>query len=259
MTFLVSTTQRCGSTWLTRMLAAMTGTPDLYVDGLQMGFSLAAPREPGAADRLAHFLRERSEVSVFKTHDVPSVDFDAVCAAVPELRILTMKRDFKDVVVSRYFFLRHHWPTDPGLGPRPKWFAEYLATIGDAPDREALPALLEARVLRTWAREWAAFEGTFATPHAMRLGYTTLMDESDYPRLEAFAGFPVRESKRFAAEQEDETLQTGRVGNARFHRDGRAGQWRDWFTDGQGSQLDALAVAAMEKSATYGRGQIGGV
>ena len=254
MIFLVTTTQRCGSTWLTRMLAAMTGSRDQYVDGLQMGFSLAAPRAAGAAGRLADFLRGRSDISVFKTHDVPSGDFDAVCAALPELRIVTMQRDFKDVVVSRYFYMRHHWPTDPGLGPHPKWFAEYLAAIGDAPDQQALPALLDARVLRTWAREWAAFEGSFESPHAIRLGYAALLDGSEYPRLETFTGFSVQVIADFAAEQNEETQRTGRVGNARFHRNGRAGQWRDWFSSHQGTQLDALADAALEVSANRSRG-----
>lgn len=254
MTWLVSTTQRCGSTWLTRMLAEMTGSPDRYVDGLPMGFGLSQPREPGAAEKLAAFLRGCTGIQVFKTHDVPSADFDAVCAAMPELRILTMQRDFKDVVVSRYFYMRHHWPTEPAFGPPPKWFAEYLALIGDLPDSEALPVLLEARVLHTWAREWAAFEGTFATPHAIRLPYHALLDGSAHRGLEAFTGLPVRDGKPFAAEQRDETLQTGRAGKARFHRNGRSGQWLDWFTTDQGKQLNALAAAALDKSPTYGRG-----
>jgi hypothetical protein len=232
------------------MLAEMTGTRDTYVDGLQMGFSLAEPRKPGAAERLAAFLCGQPETQVFKTHDVPSADFDAVCAALPELRILTMQRDFKDVVVSRYFYMRHHWPTEPALGTPPKWFAEYLSQIGDAPDREALPMLLEARVIRAWAREWAAFEGAFATQRAIRLQYGALLDGSAHPRLEAFTELPVRGIKPFEAEQRDETLLTGRDGNARFHRNGRTGQWRDWFTSEQGRQLDAVAVAALEKSAT---------
>ena len=252
--FLITTTQRCGSTWLTRMLAEMTASQDMYADGLQMGFSLAKPREPGAAERLAAYLRGQPETQVFKTHDVPSADFDAVCAAMPELRILTMQRDFKDVVVSRYFYMRHHWPTEPAFGSPPKWFAEYLAQIGDAPDRDALPVLLEARVLRTWAREWAAFEGAFGTHRAIRLQYDALLDGSAHPGLEAFTGLPVRGLKPFEAEQRDETLQTGRAGKARFHRNGRAGQWRDWFNSEEGKQLDALAVAAMDKSATEGRG-----
>ncbi len=253
MIFLITTTQRCGSTWLTRMLGSMAGSRDQYVDGLQMGFSLAAARAPEAAERLADHLRGQAEISVFKTHDVPSRDFDAVCGALPELRIVTMKRDFKDVVVSRYFYMRHHWPTDPGLGAHPKWFAEYLAGIGDVPDGEALAALLEARVLRTWAREWAAFEGAFTTPHALRLGYAALLEGSENARLETFTGVPVQAMNNFAAEQADETQRTGRNGSARFHRNGRAGQWREWFTREEAVQLDTLAAAALEASANLSR------
>jgi hypothetical protein len=227
----------------------MTGSGDLYVDGLQMGFSLAKPREPGAVERLADFLRRHAGIRVFKTHDVSSGDFDAVCAAMPELRILTMQRDFKDVVVSRYFYMRHHWPSEPALGSLPPEFAEYLAQIGDMPDREALPALLDAPVLRDWAREWAAFEGAFDTPHAIRLRYAALLDESDHARLEAFTGLPVRAVRHFTVEQRDETLQTGRAGKARFHRNGSAGQWREWFSTEQGARLDALAPAAPARSA----------
>ena len=252
--FLITTTQRCGSTRLTRMVRAMTGSQNVYVDGLQMGFSLAGPRHPGAVSALADCLRGQPDIAVFKTHDVPSADFDAVCAALPELRILTVRRDFKDVVVSRYFYMRHHWPTRPDLGPLPGEFVEYLSGIGAAPDREALAALLDARLLRDWAREWAAFEGAYDTPRALRLEYAAFLDGTDYPRLAAFTGLPVRDTKQFTTEQQDETLETGRTGNARFHRNGRAGQWRDWFTGGQGKQLDALAAEALDKSAQRRRG-----
>ena len=108
MIFLVSTPQRCGSTWLVRMLAGMAESQEVYVDGLAMGFSLAKQRAAEAVEDLARRLRrDAGAVRVFKTHDVPSADFDAVCAAMPELRVLTMHRDFRDTVVSRYFYLRY--------------------------------------------------------------------------------------------------------------------------------------------------------
>jgi hypothetical protein len=250
--YLITTTQRCGSTWLTRMLADMTSSQELYVDCLQMGFRLSKPRQPGAVEKLADFLRSRPEIRVFKTHDVPSSDFDILSAAIPELRILTMRRDFKDVVVSRYFYTRHHWPTQPALGTMPPPFAEYLAQVGNASDREALPLLLDAKVLRGWAREWAAFEGAFSTHRGLRLQYIALLDGSAHSELESFTGLPLPGIKPFEAEQQDETLQTGRSGSARFHRNGRAGQWHDWFSSDEGKQLDALAAAAMEKYATSG-------
>lgn len=253
MIFLISTTQRCGSTKLTRMVTEMCGSRNVYVNGLQMGFSLARPREPGAVESLADHLRTLPGVSVFKTHDVPSADFDAVCAALPDMRILTMQREFKDVVVSRYFYMRHHWPTQPALGPPPKWFAEYLVQIGDAPDGEALQMLVEARVIRSWAREWAAFESAFHTDRALRLRYEGLLDGSAHAELEAFTGLRVRGFKSFAAEQSAETLLTGREGNARFRRNGRTGQWREWFTSRQAEQLDAAVAEALEKAVTCSR------
>ena len=48
MIYLVSTPQRCGSTWLVKMLAAMAGARDLYLDGLVMGFGLTGTVKPGA-------------------------------------------------------------------------------------------------------------------------------------------------------------------------------------------------------------------
>ncbi len=138
--FLITTPQRCGSTWLVRMLCGMADARDAYVDGLAMGFGLTGTREVDAVDKLASHLRRNAEGIVFKTHDVPSGDFDAVCAAVPELRILTMHRDFPDTVVSRYFYLRYYWRTDPRLGPLSSEVAKFLAGIGDMPDHEALEA-----------------------------------------------------------------------------------------------------------------------
>jgi len=240
--FLITTTQRCGSTWLTRMLAETTGTRDWYVDGLTLGFRLAKDSDPAALPRLAETLRQRPKIQVFKTHDVPSVSFDALCNAMPELRILTIRRDFKDVVVSRYFYVRYHWPTQPALGSVSGASAEYLAQIGDAPDWGALAALLGTKVLHRWACEWRAFEGGFQTPHAIRLHYASLLDGSDFERLSAFTGLPIRAGRSFAVEQRDETLQTGRIGNSRFNRDGRAGQWQAWFSPAQAAELDAMVL-----------------
>lgn len=243
MIYLVSTPQRCGSPWLVRMLCGMAGSREAYVNALSMGFGLAGTREAGAIEKLARRLRRNAEVRVFKTHDVPSWDFEVVCDAVPELRILTMHRDFRDTVVSRYFYLRYYWRTDSRLGPLSPKFAKFLTEIGDVPDHEALEALLETTLVRGWAREWAAFEGRFATPNAMRVNYEGMLDESEFPRLAEFTGLPLRKRKPFSAEQQQETQETGREGKARFHRRGRAGEWREWWTEEQGAWLESLGAS----------------
>lgn len=240
MIYLISTPQRCGSTWLLRMLCRMAGSRDAYVDGLEMGFSLARPRKGDAVEKLVRRLRYSAGVRVFKTHDVPSADFDAVCGAMLELRILTMQRDFRDTVVSRYFYLRYYWLTDPGLGPLPPEFGKFLAEIGELPDHEALEALLETGIVQGWAREWRAFEGPFTTPNALRVSYAGMLDGSEFPRLAEFTGLPMRRRKAFAAEQQQETLETGRAGKARFNRRGLVGEWREWWTEEQGAWLASL-------------------
>ena len=90
------------------MLCAMAGSRDVYVDGLRLGFRLLPPSESDAVEKLAAFFQRRPAVRVFKTHDVGAKDFDSVCAAIPELRVLTLQRDFRDVLVSRYFYTDAH-------------------------------------------------------------------------------------------------------------------------------------------------------
>lgn len=251
MIYLVTTAQRCGSTWLVRMLGAMAEARDVYVDGLAMGFRLAIAREADAVEKMARHLRAAGGRAVFKTHDVPSRDFDTLCAALPELRVLTMHRDFRDTVVSRYFYLRYYWQTDPGLGALPAEFAEFLSKIGEMPDREALAALLETEIVPMWAREWAAFETPFTTPAALRVSYTGMLDESEFPRIAEFTGLPLRKAAPFEIEQREETRETGREGSARFNRSGRAQEWREWFTDEQGWKFEELATAAIQKLAKH--------
>ena len=135
MIFLVSTTQRCGSTWLVRMLEAMTGSAGCYVNGLEMGFRLRPVSAGTAVVDLGKMLRAARSGRVFKTHDVPSRDFDAVCAELPEVRVLTVSRDFRDVLVSRYFYYRYYWPADATLGALPRHLAEFFGTLGKAGDR----------------------------------------------------------------------------------------------------------------------------
>ena len=244
MIFLVTTTQRCGSTWLVRMLEAMTGSMGCYVNGLEMGFRLRRVSAGTAVVDLGKMMRTTGDVRVFKTHDVPSRDFDAVCAELPELRVLTVSRDFKDVLVSRYFYYRYYWPTDAMLGPLPLHLAEFFGSLGRIGDRAALARLVKSGVLRNWAEEWAAFEGAFTTPNALRVTYAGLLDGSEKEALEEFTGRALPRLESFETMQQAETHDTGRGARSRFHREGRSGQWKRWFTAGEAAEISARADEA---------------
>lgn len=235
--FLISTPQRCGSTWLTKSLSQATNSHELYVNGWELGFSLTDPSEPDAVPKLAAAFAARPDVEVFKTHDVPTRDFAAVCAAVPGLRILTVHRDFRDTIVSRYFMFRYYWPTDPSLGPVPEEAREFLARNTDTDDHTALADLIETGLLRKWAWEWAAFEGPLATDRALRVTYDGMLDGSEFARVKKFTGLRRLKPRSFKGDQRQETRATGRQGNARFNRSGRSGEWREWFTPEQGARL----------------------
>lgn len=242
--FLVSTPQRCGSTWLVKMLSGMAGSRDMYLDGLALGFGLTGSTEPDAIRKLTNRLRRDAGVRILKTHDVPSGAFDALCSEIPELRVLTMHRDFRDTVVSRYFYLRYYWRTDPRLRAPSAEAMTFLSEIGESPDHEALETLLESAIVRDWAREWMAFETPFKTPRAVRVTYAGMVDESEFPKLSEFTALPLRKGLSFGVEQRQETKRTGRDGKARFNRRGLVGEWREWWTEEQGAWLVSLVGVA---------------
>lgn len=237
--FLVSTTQRCGSTWLVRMLAAMTGSDCRYVDGTALGFDLRRVSAETAAQRLAGELRAAGGGRVFKTHDVPAKDFAAVCAVLPELRVLTVRRDFRDVLVSRYFYYRYYWPTDYALGPLPGHLARFFSAVEKADDRTALGQLIRSPLLGNWAEEWAAFEGELATPAALRVSYAGLLAGSERARLEHFVGRTLPQVDSFAETQRAEAAETGRAGPGRFNREGKCGGWKSWLTAEDSAEVAA--------------------
>ena len=238
---LVSTTQRCGSTWLVRILEAMTGSVSHYINGRELGFRLRGSNGVMAVAALEKEMRAQRGIRVFKTHDVPSCDFDAVCAAMPKVRVLTVSRDFKDVLVSRYFYYRYYWPTDAALGPLPGYLAKFFGRMGKMGDRAALARLAQSKILRNWAEEWAAFEGGFATARALRVTYRGLLDGSAHVALELFTGLACPRLESFQVMHQAETYETGRKARSRFHRAGRCGEWTRWLSPEQGAAIEAEA------------------
>jgi hypothetical protein len=264
--YLITTTQRCGSTWLSRILqeieqeslakVAPINPGDCrsrYINGTRLGFSLVRPTPEQAFTRFSSQVTKHAiKVSgrrwgTFKTHDIPSKDFDKLAEAIPDLRIVTVQRDFKDVIVSRFFYCRYYWPTEPGLGEMSPRISEPLSEVAGLADAAALRKLIDGKLYRMWAREWAAFEVPFATPSALRVSYEGMLDGSAGRSLEEFVGRPLPSVDPFRMEQTQETLKSGRVGKARFNRQGTSGQWLSWFTPKEAARLDAMAARALAK------------
>jgi hypothetical protein len=243
MLILVSTTQRCGSTWLVRMLQQSLGLESRYIDCRQLGFRLLKQSLPVALTNLAAAARELP-YGLLKTHDIPSEDFDGVCSIIPNLRLLTISRDFKDVAVSRFFYYRYYWPTVPQLGPLPPNLQAFYSSVRDLPDKQALAKLTADPLLRGWAREWAAFETPFQSVNVLRLTYDAMLRGVERHRIEEFTGVTITQWQSIAEAQQVERADHGRRGAQCFNRAGRSGQWREWFTP-----LEARAIDAVQRDA----------
>jgi len=260
---MVSTTQRCGSTWIARSLESAAQKllrrdcvdrnwhkpRILYVNGLELGFRLNKASPEAAIARLAEALASatadlaRNAPIVLKTHDVPSRDFARVCSIIKDMRFITARRDFKDVVVSRYFYYRYFWKS--AYGKLPCCIAMDFGEISVLPDREALCVLLGMPVIDSWAREWAAFETEINREKCLRLNFEEMLDGTASVKLSEFCGCQISLLTNFARQQETETASSGRSGNARFHRRGISGEWKEWFSAEGGATLDEIAAAAI--------------
>lgn len=246
--FLLTTTQRCGSTWVARMLNRTLGQPCTYINCSRLGFELVRASSPGAVERLRDELRRRGPGGALKTHDIGARDFDTICEEIPELRVLTVRRDFRDVFVSRYFYYRYYWPTDPALGPLPTRLEDFFREQANADDHDTLARLADHDITLTWAREWAAFEAPFTTARAIRLTFSGLLDGTEQARLGAFVGLSPAPVASFEEVQRQETVDSGRVGMSRFNRDGTVGGWRKWLEEPAGLKLDELAQRQLERA-----------
>lgn len=241
MQFLISTTQRCGSTWLTKALERVIGgRKNDYLNGSALGFKLNKLSDDGAFEKLREIIAERAEIPIFKTHDIPSKDFDRIGEEIPQLKILTLHREFKDVLISRYFYYRYHWPENPSLGHLTEPFATLFADVAALSDKDAISCVINSEILPIWVSEWKAFEHPFQTEMGIRLSYAEMIENGEIASLNEFIGRKIPLAANFEALQNLETATTGRDGRSRFYRQGKCHQWTAWISAADSATIDEL-------------------
>lgn len=232
------------------MLERMADSHNAYVDCRKLGFFLKKPSHEDAPLKLRAALGALPN-RVFKTHDLASKDFDAAASVMPNIKIITIRRDFKDVVISRFFYYRYHWPANSTLGLLPSYLRSYFAEIDRRSDREAVRRLLQTRIIEIWSTEWAAFETEFSTSQGLRINFEDIAAEGITvlaKQLELFTGLKCDARIPFNRQQIGETETTGRTGSARFHREGRTGQYLEWFTELELKALNELGDASIARA-----------
>jgi hypothetical protein len=200
------------------------------LDATACGFSLFDPTPDDAIERVSQRIEETGS-AIYKTHDIGTKDFDRLCARMPELKVLTITRDFADVVVSRFHYYRYFWHAKRELGAFPDHLKPYFDKYENWDDVSALNDIVHTDLILNWASEWAAFEGPLdGVKNALRLNYTDFEYSSLNKLWEFLALMPPNKLPTFSEIQATETANTGRDGNARFHRRGRSGESLQVFT-----------------------------
>jgi len=246
--YLITTTQRVASSYLQRILHCVTKLPEPYLDATACGFSLFDPTPDNAIERVAQRIEETGS-AIYKTHDIGTKDFPRLCARLPELKVLTISRDFEDVVVSRFHYYRYFWHAKRELGEFPDHLKPVFEKYNTMDDATALNDLVNTQLVRDWAAEWVAFEGPFdETKNVIRLRYTHfefgfLNHLWSFLGLDAPAKLPT-----FSEIQATEKANTGRDGNSRFHRRGRSGEAQEVFATESLWRLRAIAYDAFAET-----------
>lgn len=189
MKVLITSPQRCGSTWLTRITASVFTEPffDHFIyqnKKPKLRFNI---KTPTAISNYIDLINDYDRV-VLKTHDVSPLNCGNILEKIPELKIATINRDFKDIVVSRYFHNRYH----------KKAQKDKYTTIEDIDsavhnerdDVKAINKLCYSELFENWLHEWNIFNLPFKHERVFTTRYEKLFQTEEIRRYMAFLGAP---------------------------------------------------------------------
>jgi hypothetical protein len=181
---LVSTTQRCGSTWLAQICQLITGQsrPALYVEGLSCG--LKRFHEFGENDETAMecFItkvtlaqKRNTACRVFKTHDLPPYFAEHFLTEKKNFLIVNVQRDFRDVLVSRLMYNRHHLPKHHN-----RCESAFVKKHMELDDRSLVEAFLGSSEMLQWLTDWKLFSQPCEHRRYLKFRYESMLDEQGH-------------------------------------------------------------------------------
>lgn len=176
---LISTTQRCGSTWIASICCKIMHQKGMaeYISGLQQNLLEFSLFEVKAEERIAEFsanlisLANSTRSRVFKTHDLPLRLVPLFLKHNPDFWVFNIVRDFRDVLVSRLMYNRYYLPT---IGqPLESPFVENNPQLSDT---EMVQQFYGTREMFEWLVQWKLFSGPVQHSRYLQLDYEQLLN-----------------------------------------------------------------------------------
>jgi len=188
---LVSTTQRCGSTWISSMCCKIIGQSQKaeYVSGLDQKLLNFSQFGNCDAERVAgfsqgvHAAASSSGSRVFKTHDLPLRLVPLFLEQNPDFWVFNIVRDFRDVMISRLMYSRYYLPT-LGMPVECRFVAEHshLTEIEMVRQFYGTPEMLD------WLVQWKLFIEPVSHDRYVRLEYEALLEVDELHRTVELLG-----------------------------------------------------------------------
>jgi hypothetical protein len=243
MKTLITSPQRCGSTWLSNMTAFVFGSMKacfLYQDEEpKLWFD---KKNPKAISNLVDLINS-SDKAVFKSHDVSPVNWDEILKNIPELKITKITRDFKDVVISRYFYERYHIVRNDETNEKTKLRREETnkriksAVNNEQDDIKAINKLCYTDLFEKWLYNWKIFNLPDTNERVFKTRYEKLFEREEIERYMKFLDAPqhiaghiqkIHDYKMYYFEESKFNLSKK---EERFCRNGKIGDHKNYMTE----------------------------
>lgn len=183
---LVSTTQRCGSSWIASICCRIIGNSQrpTYVGGLPFGLLDFARYGSEDEEKVVNYSRRLRDPAimlndrVFKTHDLPPRLAPIFLEQNPDFVVINVVRDFRDILISRLMYNRYYLPT-LGTATECKFVAEnaHLSDIEMARQFYGTAEMLE------WLANWKLFDEETEHDRYLRLRYEDLLEDGQLKRI----------------------------------------------------------------------------
>lgn len=225
MKLLLITTQRCGSTWVAETLGDLLDAKFSYIPDTKIGRRV--PRITAfEAGRI--YGRLYYDNHIYKTHSIAIHHALQTANQANDLRIVSVRRDFKDVFVSRMFFERY---CKPRKGERnAEIFRDYIAANKALDDVKFINGYLETPGFQRLVENWADLSVETSHPQHIRIDYEKMKNDptAEASRLAEFVGADLSrvagsiQRNHFRADNNEE--------RSRFRRRGKIGDYNRFLT-----------------------------
>lgn len=253
---LISTTQRCGSTWAASIAQLlMRQELALYVPAIDLGllnYTLFGESDEDRVERFSQRINSLKPISrAFKTHDLPVYYVSRFLSLNPNFVVINVNRDFRDVLISRIHYNLFHLPS---VGRELE--SQMLAELKDQGDREIVQRFIYTSEFLEWLVDWKMFNQPIDHPRYLALKYEDMIKPGGLPtaveqvrqllceydnEISSSITAEVCNVARFETmEQNEENRPAGVECKKSFCRKGISGDFRNYLTERQARWIEIL-------------------